>query len=312
MSAESPGPDATGVPTCYRHPDREAHIRCQRCERVICPDCMRPAAVGFQCPECVALGRKETRSGRTAYGGRPSLDESRTSLVLIAVNVAVWIAVLATGGAAGRLFALLALSPTGVCRQGSGYYPGADETACGLIGGSATWSPGVVEGAVWQLLTSMFTHVEVLHIGFNMLALWILGPQLEGLLGRVRFLVVYLGAGLAGSTLVYWLADEQSATMGASGSVFGILGALLVVVLKRGGDPRGILLWLGINVAITFLWAGISWQGHIGGLLGGAALAAVLVLAPRGRRQVQIQWLGVAAVGAVLLLALLGRTLVLL
>ena len=93
----APAARGTGVPTCYRHPDREAHIRCQRCDRVICPDCMRPAAVGFQCPECVKEGAKTTRSGRTAYGGLRPTDASLTSMVLIAINVAVWIAILATG-----------------------------------------------------------------------------------------------------------------------------------------------------------------------------------------------------------------------
>ncbi len=91
------------MPTCYRHPDREAHIRCQRCDRVICPDCMRPAAVGFQCPECVKEGAKTTRSGRTAYGGLRPTDASLTSMVLIAINAAVWIAIIATGGSGSEL-----------------------------------------------------------------------------------------------------------------------------------------------------------------------------------------------------------------
>src|SRR6476661_7660663 len=109
------GASAEGAPVCYRHTDREAHIRCQRCNRIICPDCMRPAAVGFQCPSCVAEGAKSTRSGRTAYGGLRPTDASITSMVLIAINVAVWIAVVVTGGAASDLVDWLALSPRGVC-----------------------------------------------------------------------------------------------------------------------------------------------------------------------------------------------------
>ena len=147
-----------------------------------------------------------------------------------------------------------------------------------------TWVPGVADGAYWQLLTSAFTHIEVWHIGFNMLALWVLGPQLEMAVGRVRFLALYLLSALAGSTLVYWLADPAGSTIGASGAVFGLMGALLVLAVKVRGDVRGILTWVGINAVITFLFPNISWQGHLGGFLGGALIAAMLVYAPRKRR----------------------------
>ncbi len=107
-----------GVPTCYRHPGRESHIRCQRCERPICPDCMHSAAVGFQCPGCVAEGARSTRSGRTAYGGLRPTNASVTSAVLITLNVAVWLAVVLTGGRGSRLIDLLALRANGLCLQG--------------------------------------------------------------------------------------------------------------------------------------------------------------------------------------------------
>ena len=144
--------------------------------------------------------------------------------------------------------------------------------------------PGVADGAYWQLLTSAFTHVEVWHIGFNMLALWVLGPQLELAIGRSRFLALYLLSALAGSALVYWLADPAGSTLGASGAVFGLMGALLVLAVKVRGDVRGILTWVGINAVITFLFPNISWQGHLGGFLGGVLIAALLVYAPRQRR----------------------------
>ena len=173
------------MPTCYRHPDRESYIRCQRCERTICPDCMRDAAVGFQCPSCVAEGTKATRSGRTAYGGRRSGNPALTSLVLIGINVAVWLAITLTGGRASPLADSLALlvgsrcDPTGQ----AGTYTGAPtEQICEqALGG--TWVTGAADGATWQLLTSMFTHVELLHLAANMLALWFLGPQLEAAVG---------------------------------------------------------------------------------------------------------------------------------
>ena len=103
------------VPTCYRHPDREAYIKCQRCGRVICPDCMRDSAVGFQCPECVKEGSRSTRSGRTAYGGLRPSNAGITSMVIIGINIAVWVAILATGGRGSRLLDYLALRPNGLC-----------------------------------------------------------------------------------------------------------------------------------------------------------------------------------------------------
>jgi membrane associated rhomboid family serine protease len=308
-------PDTTrsDVPTCYRHPARETYIRCQRCDRPICPDCMRDAAVGFQCPTCVAEGARSTRSGRTAYGGLRSANPALTSLVLIGINVAVWVALLATGRSRSRLYDALVLLPEGRCESAADrslYYPQVDSSALCASGPDGAWVAGVADGAFWQLLTSAFSHLEVWHIGFNMLALWFLGPQLEAAIGRVRFLALYLLSALAGSTMVYWLADPQAATLGASGAIFGLIGALMVLALKVGGDVRTILVWLGINVFITFTIPGISWQGHIGGLLGGIAIAAILTFAPRSRRA-QIQWLGLAALAVVLLVLVALRTLAL-
>jgi membrane associated rhomboid family serine protease len=259
------------APVCYRHPDREAHIRCQRCNRPICPDCMRPAAVGFQCPECVREGAKGTRVGRTAYGGQRSGNPALTSQVLIAINVAVWVAILATGAGASTLVYRLALTPVGAV------FSRRD--------GSLIAVTGVADGAPWQLLTSMFTHVELWHIGFNMLALWVLGPQLELAVGRARFLVIYLLSGLAGSATVLWLSPVHGSTLGASGAIFGLMGALLVIAIKVHGDVRGLATWIGINFVITALFVGgISWQGHVGGFVGGLLIGAAIAYAPRQRR----------------------------
>jgi len=293
------------VPTCYRHPGREAHIRCQRCDRVICPDCMRPAAVGFQCPECVKEGAKATRSGRTAYGGLRPTDASRTSIVLIALNAAVWIGILATGGNGSRVLDFLVLRTQGLCQSPTVLF---DSTQSACDAGGGTWLPGVVDGAYWQVVTSMFSHVSPLHIGFNMLALWVLGPQLELAVGRVRFLALYFVSGLAGSAMVLWFGPEfaYGGTLGASGAIFGLMGALAVVAFKVGGDVRGILTWIGINFVLTFAIANISWQGHLGGFLAGSAVGAILVYAPRQRRTA-IQVAGVAAVALVVVAAILAR-----
>jgi membrane associated rhomboid family serine protease len=153
----------------------------------------------------------------------------------------------------------------------------------------------------------MFTHVEVLHIGFNMLALWILGPQLELVLGRVRFVVLYLLSGLVGSAAVYCLSDPTNPTLGASGAIFGLMAALLVVALKARADVSQLMVWIGINAALTFFSSGISWQGHVGGFLGGLVLAAILVYAPRQNRNTW-QLAGFAGVAILVALVFALRT----
>ncbi len=288
---------------CYRHPDRPTYIRCQRCGRPICGDCMISAAVGFQCPECVATGARETRQNDGPYGGRRSANPGLTTMILIGINAIVWLAITATGGAYSRLVDTLALLPVGRClsvADTNTFYPELGAQACrALVDGS--WQPGVADGAYWQLLTSAFVHVEILHIGMNMLALWFLGPNLEAALGRVRFLSVYLLAALTGSVAVLWLAAPQTSTLGASGAVFGLIGALLVLAHKVRADMRSVLIWLGINVVYTFIGPGsISWQGHLGGLLGGLAAAIIIVYAPKANRQ-RVQLLGLVGLAVVLL-----------
>ena len=299
-----------GVPTCYRHPDRETYVRCQRCDKPICPDCMRDAAVGFQCPECIKEGAKSTRQGQAVYGGKRSADPRLTSMVLVALNGLVWVAILATGWTKSTLTDRFALLPTGRCGSEAdpgSFYPGADsERLCSGIP-DGQWFPGVSDGAYWQLVTSMFSHEQIWHIGFNMLVLWFLGPQIEAVLGRARFLALYLVSGLAGSVLVYWLAGADSSTLGASGAIFGLLGALLVVAYKVRGNVQSILSWLAINAVFTFLFPGISWQGHLGGFLGGVLVTAVVVYAPKNRRQL-IQMGGITLFVLALLAATVART----
>lgn len=284
---------------CYRHPNATAGVRCQRCGRPICGNCMVEAPVGHQCPECVHRGRAASGQGRLPYGGRRSANPKATTLALIAINALVFAVTSLAGRASSRVFDYLALTPRSICAVGSSYYQGVDATSCAASGG--TWLPGFADGAWWQLLTSAFVHANLLHIAVNMLALWFIGPQLEEVLGRTRFLVLYLLSALAGGVAVAWLSAPHTPTVGASGAIFGLLGALLVLVVRSGGNPTNLLMWLGINVAITFMGTGISWQGHLGGFLGGAAVAAILV-GLRGRQQEPAQRLALAA----LTLALLG------
>jgi membrane associated rhomboid family serine protease len=284
VSDPAQGPLASpseGPPTCYRHPDRETWIRCQRCERPICPDCMIPASVGFQCPQCIKEGARSTRQARTPYGGTRVGDPRLTTFVLIGLNVLVWLAIQATGGNRSRVLDAFALLPHSAVAYRNGHF---------------STVTGVSDGAYWQLVTSMFTQVEVLHIGFNMLALYFLGPMLETVLGRVRFLAVYLVSGLVGSAAVMVFSAPNGQTLGASGAIFGLMGAIAVLAVKVGGQAQSVLAWIGINLVLTFTLNGISWQGHIGGLLGGVLLGAVMVYAPRKHRA-WVQW---GAVGLML------------
>ena len=307
----TPADQPAGVPTCYRHRDRETYIRCQRCNKPICPDCMRDASVGFHCPDCVAEGRRTTRQARTTFGGVRPGGFGLVSKILIGINAAVWALIMATGSSSSPWVERLSLIPKGQCGDGRGrWLPGVTSRAqCALEGPrfGAHWVDGVATGAPWQLVTAMFTHVEVVHIGFNMIALWVLGPQLELVLGRLRFTALYLLSGLVGSAAVYLLSDQTTPTLGASGAIFGLMAALLVVARKARADVSTLMLWIGINAALTFFASGISWQGHVGGFLGGLALAGVLAYAPRQRRTTW-QAAGFAGVTLLVVLAVAVRT----
>jgi membrane associated rhomboid family serine protease len=265
---------------------------------------MRDAAVGFQCPDCVAQGNKDSRQARTPYGGLRASRQGVVSLTLIAINAAVWALIVVTGWANSLWVYRLALIPQGVCAaedHPGRYYPRAtSESLCSITPDGHFY--GVAAGDWWQPLTSMFTHVELLHIGFNMVALWVLGPQLEMVLGRLRYTAVYLLSGLVGSAAVYWFSDPTTPTLGASGAIFGLMGALLVLALKVGSDLNQLLVWIGINFAFTFFAnANISWQGHLGGFVGGIALAWVLAYAPRKNRTA---WQAAGFAGVTILVAL--------
>lgn len=303
----------TGVPTCYRHPGRETYISCQRCGRPICPDCMNEAAVGFQCPECVAEGRRTQRSARTPYGGALRQGRPLVTMTILAINLVLFLLVQVTGGADSQLVYWLSEHARGVCAasSGGGYFPQATgQQLCDTVGG--TWVPGVADGAIWQLVTSMFLQVQILHFAFNMLALYVLGPQLETVLGRARFLALYLLAGLTGSAFVYWLTGVSTPTLGASGAIFGLMAALLVIAHRIGADYQQILMWIGLNVVITVIGAGyISWQGHLGGFVGGLVVSGILAYAPRGTHRTLVQVAGMSALGVAVVAAIALRTLTL-
>lgn len=291
---------------CYRHPAEPTGIVCQRCRRPICPRCMVAGSVGFQCPNCVEAGQRQTRQGQLPYGGLRSTNPALTSQVLIGINLLVWAAVFFTGGLQSPLVGWLAIRTEGWCLVNDSYLVPVEAAECV---GNATWVDGVASGAWWQVLTSAFVHVELLHLAFNMAALFILGPQLEQALGRVRFLTVYLVSALAGSAVVLWFTDTHVTTLGASGAIFGMMGAVLVLVLKHRGDVRAILVWLGLNVVITVIGAAsISWQGHLGGLLGGLVVTAAIIGLPREQRQ-RWQWPLVGLIAVLIAAAIVARVL---
>jgi len=273
------------APVCYRHPDRETYVACTRCARPICPDCMRPASVGFQCPECVSEGAKSVRQGRTVFGGRVSGDTSRISLTIVAINVAIYV----LGLLGSRDFAL-----------GFGNLPGPV-----LIDGDPA---GVATGQYYRLATAAFLHASAFHLAFNMFALAQLGPVLESALGRVRFLALYVLSALGGSTLSYLVSGQGTLGVGASGAIFGLFGAYYIVVRRLGGETRSILILLGVNLVITFAVPIIDKPAHLGGLLVGALVATALAYAPRGERRNALQAGACVAVGVVILLGVVLRT----
>lgn len=249
--------ESSNATTCYRHPDRRTGVGCQRCGRPICPACMTQASVGYHCPECLkAHGQRQPALG--------SLRDPIATKVLIGLNVAVYVAVGLAGGGQG-LWSLPASEL-------------ADRLV--LIGGVELAAPGqpsflapglgVAEGEWWRLVSGGFLHAGVIHLGMNMLLLWLLGSMMEPVLGRARFVALYTASLLAGSMGVL-LVDPTTSTVGASGAIFGLMGAAVALQRSRGIDPwqsglGGLIL---INVLITFTIPGISVGGHLGGLVGG-------------------------------------------
>ncbi|TYK50463.1 rhomboid family intramembrane serine protease [Actinomadura decatromicini] len=262
-----PAPE-TSVPTCYRHPGRETYVRCTRCDRFICPECMRDAAVGHQCVECVRAGNQGVRRAvpRTVLGARGSASAVPVvTYTLIGACVLAYLAELSSWRVVWEFMML-----------GRGVLPD------GEVG-------GVAEGEWYRLVTTMFLHQRggsfgVTHILFNMWALWAIGPALEQVLGRWRFLALYLLSGLGGSVLLYLVGSPADSAVGASGAIFGLFGAFFVIGRKFGGSVGPIVVLLVINLVITFSVPNISWQGHVGGLVVGTALAAAYAYAPAARR----------------------------
>ena len=231
----------TTITTCYRHADRETAVSCSSCGRPICPACMTPTPVGMRCPEC-SRQKTKVHTAATLTGG-PQL-----TYALIAINVAVFVATMAS---AGRL--------TGT--SGSIYEHGA------------LYGPAVANGDWWRIVSAGFLHASLLHIAFNMYFLYFLGTLLEPAIGKLRFGIIYF-VSLVGGSFGALLLSPDAVTVGASGAVFGTMGAAILALRSRGIDPwqSGLGITLVLNLAITFLIPNIAIGGHLGGLAAGFAV----------------------------------------
>ena len=252
----SPGVDAN---VCYRHPDRASFVLCQRCGRTICPECQTPGAVGVICPECMKQQRAEAPRTKPAILTR-----------------------LSGRGAPVVTYSIIGITVLVFLLQ---WVPGLNATAQLLF---APLYVSDVAFEPWRLLTAVFVHSTgfIFHILLNMYTLWIFGQLLEPMLGRGRFLALYLISGLAGSVGVVLLAAPNTPVVGASGAIFGLMGAFLVIQRRLGGNMTQLLVLVGINLVIGFVpGLNIAWQAHVGGLAGGALVGLILIETRSTRRR---------------------------
>ncbi|WP_420750987.1 rhomboid family intramembrane serine protease [Rhodococcus sp. O3] len=292
------GPAAEGggrppQPRCVRHPDRPTLLACTRCGRPACPDCLRDASVGQQCVDCVAAARSATPQARTVAGApvRSGHPTPLVTYILIGLNVLI--------------FAITAAQSSSVMNN---------QLRSGLFRDLALWPPMIAGNDEYlRLLGSGFLHFGPIHLAVNMFALWVIGRDTEIVLGRSRYIAVYLLSLLGGSAAVV-LMQTDAVTAGASGAVFGLMGAQAVILLRLRRSPAPVLSVVALNVFISITIPGISLWGHLGGLVIGAAATAAFLYGPQALgagtdrdRVVRTGWIALAAVTvAVVLVIVLG------
>ncbi len=272
----------TARSVCYRHPDRKSYVRCQRCGRTICPQCQTPAAVGVQCPECVREGGASVRRPRPAVisAFRPGSNAPVVTYSLIALCLVVF---------------------------GLQIIPGSPVTTLLL------YYPPFTATEPWRMLTALFVHSQgsLFHILFNMVSLFVIGRILERAIGRIRFLALYLLSGLGGSVAVLLLAPATP-VVGASGAIFGLLGAIFIIQRRLGGNTTQLLVVIALNLVIGFLpGTNIAWQAHVGGLVVGAIVALIYFRTRRNdQRRLQVL-LTVGVLVALVVITIIGVAVVL-
>lgn len=269
---------------CFHHTDRETGRSCTRCDRPACADCLTPAPVGAHCWQCLKAARPPARERARRWNARTNLFVTH---LVIAANLTVFVLGLLDGASA-------------VGDRGRSLFGGVESIHRRL----ALYGPAVEAGEGYRLVTSGFVHYGLLHLGLNMVVLHQLGGLLEPVLGRVRLAALYTAALLSGSFGAVLLRPEAH-TAGASGAVFGLLGAAAVGLHLRGANvwrtPIGTLVV--VNVLMTFALPGISIGGHLGGLAGGALVGAVMLREPATRASILR---GAAAAGLVAAVAVGG------
>ncbi|WP_221584646.1 rhomboid family intramembrane serine protease [Microbacterium sp. G2-8] len=279
---------------CYRHPDRRSFVLCQRCTRTICPECQTQASVGFICPECMKEQRKNrtpaqkkaARRWKRRSGGGSALASFGSGDTKVMTTIFIVTAVVYLLQMLGRVV------------------PGFDVQSWLLFYAPYLYPELLGTFQPWRILTGSLVHSSFWHIALNMLALWMLGRSLEPLLGSGRFLATYLLSAAGGSAGVA-LLSFGTPVVGASGAIFGLFGALLVVGRHLGANMTGLYVVLGINLVIGFIpGMGISWQAHVGGLVTGALVGLVLTRTRRAKqKRLQIGLL--CLVGALIVAAFL-------
>jgi membrane associated rhomboid family serine protease len=254
----SPEPTAPPAPPrCYAHPDRLAGSICRRCGRPICPDCMREAPVGWQCAGCVKQGARVSPTVRWRPRSPGRLGNTRMTPVVLTLIIVNSVIYLWEQTKLTQNIYRFGLNPASIHYQHQWY----------------------------RLVTSPFLHASVTHIFLNMLTLAIVGPPVEAEVGRVRFLAIYLAAALGGSVCSYLIGPVNEVGVGASGAIFGIMGAYLVLAIRNRWDISTILVLIVVNLAISFADTTIDWRAHVGGLVVGAAVGYGLSRTMERRRR---------------------------
>jgi membrane associated rhomboid family serine protease len=279
-----------GLQHCYRHPSREAGVRCTRCDRPICPECMRPASVGFHCPDDAALGRRTQRPLRNSVGAVLREGPPVVTIVLLVLNVVAYLATALP-------------SPRGIHQPEFSHL-------------FQSWQllPYAVytSNEYYRLITSAFLHANLLHIAVNMVSLVFVGPYLEREIGWWRFTLVYVLSALGGAATVYAFGSSLVPVVGASAALFGLLGACLTLVRRLNLDLQYLVGIVVLNFVFTFSVAGISRLGHIGGFVTGALAGLAIGGLPNSRRRLperlQLAGLGGLLVVIVLMVVLRSAT----
>ncbi|MFC9893232.1 rhomboid family intramembrane serine protease [Nocardia sp. NPDC127579] len=294
----NPQPSA---PTCVRHPDRPTGLACTRCGRPACPECLRPASVGQHCVDCVRAGQKETRQVRTVAGavaGRSTVPYVTYGLIL--VNVVVY-----------AITAFQSRDLFDNAQGGTTFFTSRLFYDWVLV-------PAVVSNGEWiRVIGSGFLHYGPIHLALNMFALWVIGRSLEPPLGRLRFLAVYLVSMLGGAAACMLFQGPLEATAGASGAVYGLFGAITVLLLRLRQNATQMYILIGINLFISFSIPHISIAGHLGGLVAGTLAALGLLFLPErlGAKTQEaarsIGWASLAVIGLIALAIIAARAITL-